>query len=94
MGAISFVVSTLIGMLSSPFLVDWYTGAKVLAEIHTYRGQDTGACGDWRMVIENIGRTTAKNVRIHFDVDSFTARGTFSATTAVMSRSLNLGGGG
>jgi hypothetical protein len=75
LGAISFVVSTLIGVLSSPFLVDWYTGAKVLAEIHTYRGQDTGACGDWRMVIQNIGRKTAKNVRIQFDVDSFTARG-------------------
>jgi hypothetical protein len=55
--------------------VDWYTGAKVLAEIHTYRGQDTGACGDWRMVIQNTGRKTARNVRIQFDVDSFTSRG-------------------
>ena len=71
---VGLIIAIVLGAFSSPILVDWYAGPNLTAVIN-YSAADDGRCLPSRVVISNSGKSTASNVRIHFQVDYFSKRG-------------------
>ena len=71
---IGLVVTIVLGTLSSPFLVNWYTKPE-LQVLLKYNLALDGRCLPNRVVVRNTGKSAATNVQIYFEVDFFGKRG-------------------
>lgn len=67
---IGLAVSVVIGLLSSPILIDWYTGADVKVTV-LYTDALDGRCIPQRIWIVNEGSVPATNIRIQYRTDSY-----------------------
>lgn len=71
---IGLLITLVLGAFSSPILLEWYAGPNLVAVIR-YSAALDGRCVPNRVLVSNKGKSTAANVRIHFQVDYFSKRG-------------------
>ena len=75
---VGLVVTLILGLLSSPLILDWYAGPKLSAIIN-YSHADDGRCIPQLLTLSNKGNEPATNVRVQFSTDYFTKRGDIKA---------------
>ena len=71
---IGLVVTLLLGVLSSPILVEWYSSPKVSAVVE-YKSSNDGRCIPQNIKISNVGKAPATNIRVQYSTDYFSSRG-------------------